>query len=211
MKTWTGGRPTTFSQLFDFYHSYVKLLYSAVQTQNTLPTETLFELNAAFDHMARHWSYGVPEQMAVSEAFGHLKRSCLDIFKLKVKEARRQYVILCALDTSTIDNGKYDQELHRLFNSIRRDATEARQAESLDDTEGSVPAFERWEKVYVECTRLETEFFSHESLNWAKRKSLSRFIRQNLWGMLIGVVAALIAALIWFYVFTPLLGTHLVP
>ncbi len=49
-------RPTTFEELFAFYHQYVKLLYSDVQTQNVLPAETLFEMNAAFDHVSRHWA-----------------------------------------------------------------------------------------------------------------------------------------------------------
>lgn len=46
--------PSNIAELFAFYHDYVKVLYSAVQTENALPQEVLFELNAAFDHLSRH-------------------------------------------------------------------------------------------------------------------------------------------------------------
>ena len=37
------GKPSNFKELFEFYYTVVKLLYSAVQTTNKLPDETLFE------------------------------------------------------------------------------------------------------------------------------------------------------------------------
>ena len=49
--------PTTFTELFEFYQNNVKLFYSAVQAENELPTEILFEINAAFDHLSRHYIY----------------------------------------------------------------------------------------------------------------------------------------------------------
>jgi hypothetical protein len=198
MKTWTHGRPTDFEGLFKFYHQYVKLLYSEVQTQNVLPIETLFELNAAFDHISRHWAIDEPEEEVVAQAFGHLKRSCLDIFKLKVQEARSQYDALCKLDMSVIDDtGEFERQLHRLFNEIRLDATEARRLEGEPDATNSVPAFERWEAVYVKCEKLEEEFFLYPKLKWARRSGIVTFIRQNLWGFIIGVTSFLIAALLW--------------
>ena len=55
------GDPQTFQEVFEFYNTYVKLLYCDVQATNVLPAEVLFELNAAFDHASRHWVYGETE------------------------------------------------------------------------------------------------------------------------------------------------------
>jgi hypothetical protein len=199
MNSWNGGKPKNFKELFNFYYAYVKPLYSEVQTQNTLPIETLFELNAAFDHLSVHWINGQTEEEAAAEAFSHLKRSCLDIFKLKVREARRQYDLLCQIDTSVIDNGDFDKKLHGLFNEIRRGATDARRAESDTNNDNSVPAFGLWEIVYIKCVELEKDYFLHSKLNWAKRRSISRFIREQAWGLIIGVVSSLAATAIWLY------------
>ncbi len=92
-------KPTTFSELFKFYHEYVKLLYSSVQAGGTLPIEILFELNAALDHISRHWAYHEDEASVVDKAYSHLKRSCLDVFKLKVRDAHDQFAELRKIDT----------------------------------------------------------------------------------------------------------------
>lgn len=126
-----------------------------------------------------------------------MKRSCLDLFKLRVKEARKQYDILCKLNTSFLDNGEFDLRLHHLFNEIRAGSTEARRLEGEQDVDNSVPAFDKWENVYTKCIRLQQEFFLHPKLNWARRKGILVFIRQNLLGIIIGVVSSLIAALLW--------------
>src|SRR5687767_11244977 len=108
---WRGERPSNFRELFSFYHNYVKLLYSDIQSQAVLPIEVLHELNAAFDHLSRHWTLNESEASATAAVFSHLKRSCLDIFKLRVVEARREYEILDKLDTSILDGGRFDREL----------------------------------------------------------------------------------------------------
>lgn len=65
--------PKNLNELFEFYYEFVKPLYSQVQVKNELPAETLFELNAAFDHLSRHWKYDQSEEEAVDKAYGHLK------------------------------------------------------------------------------------------------------------------------------------------
>ena len=164
--------PQTFDELFTFYYDYVKLLYSQVQTTNQLPSEVLFEINAAFDHLSRHWHYGQTERQTVEKAYSHLKRSCLDIFKLKVKEVREHYDELRKVDTSVLDNGKFDGEMRQLFSEIKQGATEARQFEGISKGEDNAPiqAFDRWAPVYVKCQDFEEKFYRHPHLDWAKKK-----------------------------------------
>lgn len=174
--------PRTFDELFQFYHEYVKVLYSSVQTQNALPQEVLFELNAALDHISRRWTYGETEDQVVKKAFGHFKRSCLDVFKIAVREARSQYDELRKLDTSAIDNGEFDRNLHMLFAEIRRGATNARRLEGdgKTDADGPIKAFDVWQPVFQACLRLEDEFFHHKALDWAKRRWWIRYWKSTL-------------------------------
>lgn len=182
--------PKTFAELFTFYHDYVKVLYSAVQTENALPQEVLFEINAAFDHLSRYWIYGDSEVDAVHKCYGHLKRSCLDIFKVAVREARNQYDQLGKLDTSTIDNGEFDKNLRSLFAEIKIGATEARRLEGngKSDANGPIKAFDAWQPVYANCLRLETEYFNHPALDWARRHWWQRVSKASLVAGAVGFV-----------------------
>lgn len=183
--------PRTIAELFDFYHNYVKVLYSAVQTQNVLPQEVLFEINAAFDHLSRHWTYSESEEDAVRKCYGHLKRSCLDIFKISVREARTQYDELRRIDTSTIDNGEFDKKLLALFAEIRLGATMARNMEGngSSDLEGSIKAFDAWQPVYANCLRLEDDFYHHSALDWAKRRWWLKYWKSTVFAALMAGLA----------------------
>jgi hypothetical protein len=192
------SEPTTFEELFKFYHEYVKLLYASVSSGGILPQETLFELNAALDHISRHWVYGEPEGDAVKKAYSHLKRSCLDVFKIKVNNANDQFKYLRTIDTSVLDNGEFDRKLIALHHEIRIGATNARrlEGESRNDASGAIRAFELWEPVYEKCTQLETDFILHPRLNWAKKRAKWSKCKEGLIRVVIAVLAASIAALV---------------
>lgn len=193
--------PKTLHELFAFYHDRVKPLYSAVQLQNQLPVEVLFELNAALDHISRQYTYSEAEQDVVRRAYAHLKRSCLDIFKLAVKDAIDQFNELRKVDTSIIDNGDYDQRLLRLYREIHEGATSARRNEGdcRNDDASAIKAFEMWEPVYGNCVRLTTEFYQHKHVNWAKKiQKHGAWVERGI-GFVLGIVASIIASAIWGY------------
>ncbi|MEN6627446.1 MAG: hypothetical protein ABFD69_14575 [Candidatus Sumerlaeia bacterium] len=167
--------PKTIQELFDFYHGYVKLLYSRVQASNVLPQETLFEINAALDHISRMWVYQEPEQEVVHHAFAHFKRSCLDIFKIIVRDTIDLYQEIKKVDTSIIDNGEFDRQLHLLIQSIKNKSTEARRLEGRQAKDDHVVvAFEPWTEVYAECIKFEHDFYLNPNLGWARRKQRKR-------------------------------------
>lgn len=187
--------PHTFRELFEFYYTFVKPLYGGVQLSGVLPVEVLFEINAAFDHVSRHWAYDEVEAEAVARAFSHLKRSCLDIFKLGVKEARRQYDELRAIDTSIIDNGDFDRALLALWNSIKTGGRDARaqEGQTLDDDAQHVHSFDLWLPVYEDCVTLETRFYNHPHVDWARKKQVKSVWWERVVSFVIGVVASLVA------------------
>ncbi len=165
-------KPSTLPELFQFYHDYVKLLYSSVQVENHLPIEVLFELNAALDHLSRHWVYDETEQHVVEKAYSHFKRSCLDIFKLKLKQTMDQYAELKGIDTSIIDNGRFEGAMRDLAYEIKNDAISARRIEGMiKDTPGnSIFAFDLWEPVFNKCIIFEKDFYRNPNLDWARSK-----------------------------------------
>jgi hypothetical protein len=165
-------KPRTFAEIFQFYYEYVKPLYSRVQLTNTLPVEVLFEVNAALDHISRHWQYNETEQQAVEKAYAHLKRSCLDIFKLTVKEAIDRAAELSSVDTSIIDNGRFDRELVALVARIKQSAMTARlqEGDARKDDQAAILAFELWSPVYDDCVKLEKDFYLNEHVTWARKK-----------------------------------------
>ena len=183
--------PRTVAELFEFYHQVVKLLYSEVQLQNRLPEATLFEINAAFDHLSRLYVYNQPEADAVRHAMSHLKRSCLDIYRLQVKEARRHYDELLSVDVSIIDNGDFERQLIALWCQIREQAIEARRLEGEHIGEIDL-AFERWQDVYDLCARLRIEFYQSAKVEWARRRTVRRsrfeYARDLFLSWLVGVI-----------------------
>lgn len=193
-------QPTTMVELIQFYYTFVKPLYSAVQLTNKLPVEVLFEINAAFDHLTRIWAYGEPEPDAVRKACSHLKRSCLDIFKIHVREARDQFDELRKIDTSIIDNGEFDRRLVELWHRIKARAQEARvrEGDPRKDAAQAVYAFSLWMPVYEDCITLDKDFYNCPKVDWARKKHLRN--RRRDWiigGLCFGTVSSLIASAIW--------------
>jgi hypothetical protein len=194
-----GRRPASFKELFEFYYETVKPLYSTVQLTNELPVEVLFELNAALDHVSRHWAYGETEADVSDKAYAHLKRSCLDIFKLRLKDAIDQFRQLRNIDTSIIDNGEFDRRLINLMAEIKAGARDARAKEgnTQEDDEQAIYAFELWSPVYANCVSLEKDFFNNQHVDWARKKeSRSKWVERG-YGFVLGVISSIIASFIY--------------
>jgi hypothetical protein len=186
-------KPKTVAELFAFYYSTFKPIYSHVQALNQPPVEMFFEISAALDHLSRYWYYGEQEEGVVDRAASHLKRGCFDAFKIILRETRDHYDALRRLDTSIIDNGRFDQEMIRLFARIKCNSIDARMAEG--DSRNSRQwhqAFDKWKQVYVDCVRFEREFFLAPTVDWARTKQVRGRWRLRFEGVAISFVAAVI-------------------
>ena len=189
-------KPTTLHEVVGFYYEIVKPLYAHASTINALPQETLFELNAAFDHFTRHWFYSEPECDVVPKVYSHLKRSCLDVFKLHVKRATDQMAELRAVETSVIDNGDFDRGLIELYSRIRDRALEARVAEGKPLKPGAEPdhVFSLWAPVYDDCVALDKDYYRREAVNWAKKRQGRSVWRERIiTGVFIGFAVGVIS------------------
>ncbi len=194
-------KPQTFKELFAFYNDFVRLLYGRIQAQNALPQETLFEINAAFDHISRHWTQGHSEAEEVEKAFSHLKRSCLDIFKLTLKDTIDKYNQLCRIDTSIIDNGTFDQCMHKLVADMKAKSIEARQADA-ETHDGIAETFPLWIEVFQMCEQFEQDFFLSPHIRWARKKNQIYTTK----AFLLSVAASFAAGLLLFQPLWTLLG-----
>jgi len=184
--------PRTFQELFQFYREKVKILYSYCQLHNQLPQETLFEINAAWDHIARHFDSENPqtEEHVVEKAQSHLKRSCLDIFKLALKNANDQYHDMNKTDLSLIDNGDnvFKKDIVSLLKEIREKAEIARKEEGKNFGY----AYETWWKMYLACRTLEKDYYHSPKIQWAKKKATMKFIQTIVASVAAGVLSTLI-------------------
>ena len=191
-------KPKTLKELFDFYQEWVKLLYSAIQTDNVLPQEVLFELNAALDHISRHWIYEEEEETSIEKAYSHLKRSCLDIFKLKAKETFDQWKELRRTHIELIDNGEFKRKAIQTISEIKRQAKEARHMEGdRRDDKKVIQAFDLWAPVYLKCVEFERDFYLNEHIEWARRKHLKGNLLKIGGGIVLGIISSLCAQWIW--------------
>jgi len=188
--------PETFHELFEFYTDVVKVLYSQIQTENRLPTEVLLELHAALDHISRVWvkSKPDPEKYAVGKAYSHLKRSCLDIFKIHLKITLDQSKELTdKVDISLIDNGEFETRLKALTREIKQKAALARQQETLEVTD---TAFMSWNQVVEKCKELQNDYYFSPKIPWAKRKTTEQQHAHDKKTYNIGLVTGVISGLI---------------
>ncbi len=192
-------KPKNFKDLFEVYYEIVKPLYSSIQLTNELPSEVLFEINAALDHITRHWAYGETEEEVVSKAYSHFKRSCLDIFKLAVRGAIDQFKELKRIDTSIVDNGVFDRKLIALVSEIKATAKTARlrEGDPKNNDDHAIAAFELWFPVYEKCVILEKDFYENPAVNWASKIESRKFWRQTIIAFILGVITSFLASLIF--------------
>ncbi|MBN1868887.1 hypothetical protein JW916_16535 [Candidatus Sumerlaeota bacterium] len=181
--------PTDLKGLFDFWDGYVKILYCEHQTWNEVATEVLFEVQAAFDHVSRIWVYGENEADVVSKAYSHLKRACLDIFKLKLRVTLDLFDELKSTPIDLIESGRFESRLNKLVAEIREKSIEARRREGRPDhDDGLAEAFELWTEVYGLCDTLEKKYYLNSDIEWAERKSSRAKWRDRAYAFIVGGV-----------------------
>lgn len=184
----------TENEVYEFYNDSVKVIYSEIEAlNNSLPIELLFEINSAFDHLKRIHVEKSPEEKESEKAYSHLKRGCLDAYKLKLKyfNVNVSKILNEKADLRIIDNGKYLVEFISERNQIYSLAKEARLSEAKKNSE---EAFEKWNKVSYSINNFESKFFNPTKINWAKKQSFFRFSGSFIVGILTGIIASFIFA-----------------
>lgn len=179
------------SRLFAFYKDTVKPLYGTIQADGHLPVEVLFEIHAAMDHVSRIFTGDQDMETAVSRAKGHLTRSCLDIFKLSVKEARNQYNELNQMrGLGFLDNGDFAARMRTAWEEIRSASEEARAHDVLDadSSNHEGPSFHKWQRVYVLCEEFRRSYYNHPYKDWAGRQAIIRQWKTHLFAVVVGAV-----------------------
>lgn len=193
-------KPETIKEVFQFYHSQFKPLYSEFEAEAAIPDATLFEIAAALDHLSRHWTYNEPEKNVADRTAGHLKRGCFDLFKLAVKRASDQYKDLKRVDTSIIDNGQFMGNILSTWLDIREGAKEARLTEG-NSTNDWHRAFEAWGPVYQKCKQFEKTCYANPKVEWARHRRKKRVwaIRweQIFIGVVVGIVTTFFCQWLW--------------
>lgn len=187
----------TEQEVYQFYNDTVKVIYSEVEAKNnTLPVELLFEINSAFDHLKRVHVDNELENVQAQKAYSHLKRGCLDAFKLKLKyfnvDVNRIYNKKA--DLRIIDNGHFLSDFIKEKTVIFRLAKNARLNEGKNDTE---QALKDWCEVSVLIDSFEEKFFDSNKLHWAEKQSFFHF-NANFWlGVLAGIISSIVVTVLF--------------
>jgi len=193
------AKPTDIEGLFGFYHEFVKLLYCDISAEAELPPEILFEIHAAFDHLSRIYVYGEDHDFAIEKAYSHLKRSCLDVFKIRARDAAIHWEDISKVQgLELIDNGDFKRNCIALIAQIKDETRKARYAEGqASNDEQRIEAFDKWAPVYAKCKDFEDNFYQSPKVNWAKVTFQKRRWKELLITGVISYVAGL------FTVWTP--------
>lgn len=187
----------TEQEVYEFYNNTVKVIYSEIEAKNnTLPVELLFEINSAFDHLKRIHIDNESEDLQSQKAYSHLKRGCLDAFKLKLKYFNDDVskIYRKKADLRIIDNGQYLADFIQAKAEIFKIAKEARLNEGKMDTE---LALQEWSHVSVLIDSFEDKFFNTEKLHWAEKQSFFHF-NANFWlGVLAGIISSVVVTVLF--------------
>lgn len=190
--------PSTEADLYRFYREVVKRLYSVTQSENALPAEVLFEIHAAFEHLSRIYVLNADREYEVRKAYAHLKRSCLDIYKIYFRDTLDMLDELRLVDTSVIDNGQFDFDLKSLLGRTRKLAADARASEGdkNGEEEGKVLAFDLWQEVAINCNTLREQYYYSPNVCWAKRIESEKERKLRTKNIQIAIVTGLVTGLI---------------
>lgn len=186
----------TEQDVYKFYNEKVKIIYSEIEARNNvLPIELLFEIHSAFDHLKRIHVDGESAEEQAGKAYSHLKRGCLDAFKLKLKffNDDQKKVYGKKADLRIIDNGTFLTDFISERNKIVTCAKEARIMEGQKDVEA---AFEKWYNVSTMIDAFEQRFFDSTKIQWAQKQSFFRFGISFVVGVVTGVLASIIVSFI---------------
>lgn len=190
----------TEQDVYNFYANTVKVVYSEIEAKNnTLPVELLFEINSAFDHLKRIHVDGEDENLQANKACSHLKRGCLDAFKLKLKYFNVDVAKIYnnKADLRIIDNGSFLSEFINKKAEIFKVAKSARLNETKENTEY---ALKDWSAVSTMIDSFEEEFFNMSKLHWAEKQSFFHF-NVNFWlGVLAGIISSVIVTALFAFV-----------
>lgn len=182
--------------VYDFYNEKVKIIYSEIEARNNvLPIELLFEIHSAFDHLKRIHVDGEATDEQAGKAYSHLKRGCLDAFKLKLKYFNddMKTVYNKKADLRIIDNGTFINDFIVERNKIVGCAKEARVMEGLKNVDD---AFAKWYQVSTMIDAFEQRFFDSRKIQWAEKQSFFCFSGTFVIGVVTGVLASIIVSFI---------------
>jgi hypothetical protein len=191
--------PATIKSVFEFYAEKVKPVYSrVVATYNKLPIELLFEIHSAFDHLKRFFLGESTEEECAEKAISHLKRGALDGFKLDLKAFNDEYLDVIAKHKDAlnlVDNGTFFNECVKTRQEILALAEKARSEYCATDLTES---FETWSQVSLKIKFFRKNCFSKmPAIEWAKISHHKFLNRDRVIGLILGIMASLIAALFW--------------
>lgn len=183
--------PRTIEELHRFYAEVFTPLYNRFQLAHTVPQEINAEVAAALDHLL----YAKPAEGCspfreedIRLAAGHLKRATFDGFKVifdeEIRKPRERFTDDRYAD---VHDGRFRQDVDRLWHEAKRICEEARTLERKSRTSGPDAwdkAFRKWSEILPVAERF-AEFAADPAVIRARGVSRRRKVALVIWQLLL--------------------------
>jgi len=190
--------------VFLFYNDQFKPLYCEIEARgNQIPSEMLFEIHAAFDHLKRFYVDAEDEDASCRKAIGHIKRASLDAFKIKLKNFHTDIDRLLKedIDFELIDNGSYLPKMIAAKSEVASLAMNARKSEGHGNIH---QAFDPWYDTSLKIDEFYEKYLTDgNKLAWARKKTFSYFNKDTKKGAGIGFATGVASSFVVWWVTLP--------
>lgn len=196
------NRPSSLSELAEFYRETFLPLYDLFQSQKKVPQELTAEITAAWDHLfggAKSFSKEPPTLGDIQAAAGHLKRGTFDGFKIlfdrEIRERREEFAGDRYAD---VHDGTFRKEVASAWMEARLIFLKARSLER----NSRIPELERWDAAFAEYQKLVP--FSKRFAQWEADPAVVRVrgktLLQRILSFLAWLVTLLLGAVLGHYI-----------
>jgi len=195
------NRPSSLSELAEFYRGTFLPLYDLFQSQRKVPQELTAEVTAAWDHLfggGASFSKGPPTLGDIQAAAGHLKRGTFDGFKVlfdrEIRERREEFAGDRYAD---VHDGAFRKEVASAWTEAKGVFLNARTLER----NSRIPELERWDAAFAEYQKLVplSERFAQWETDPAVVRARGKSFRQKIFSFLVWFVTLLLGAILGHY------------
>lgn len=195
------NRPSSLSELAEFYRGTFLPLYDLFQSQKKVPQELTAEVTAAWDHLFGReevFSKEPPTVGDIQASAGHLKRGTFDGFKVlfdrEIRERREEFAGDRYAD---VHDGAFRKEVASAWLEAKSVFLKARSLER----NSRIPELERWDAAFAEYQKLVP--FSKRFEQWeadpAVVRARGKNRRQKFLSFLVWLLTLILGAILGHY------------
>lgn len=191
------------NELFKVYQDTFLIIYADLTaTIGYKPEQILIEIEAAFSHIAvAKTSRDTNESdLNYHKALGHIQRAILDASKILWLHYKKEIdLVFNDVKSRKFYVNETESEFVKLYKEAEKLASEARQIEIANVGKDPLSSINKFYEATIALKNVYSKI-DWDKFNSYKQFKIGYFVKNQLWGFIIGVVAGIIAN----YIFTQL-------